>query len=439
MSLIAISSASFCGGEEVSAATARRLGYGLLTTTGLLEETSRRSGLPVEKVVKSLGGHRALIGWLNTERERAVAVFRRVLAEKIGEDGLVVEGAGTHVLPASLSHVLRVGLAAPLDHRVEKCMATLGVDRGDAEDRIKADDEELYSLTRHLRGTTPWARGLFDIFLPMDSTSVDEAVDIICEGVAAPALRVGAAARESVRDFLLAANVALALAEEGKGRGLDVTANAGEVLVTINRYVMWLEKFERDVTRIASKVEGVSQVRTTIGPDFKRPDIYPGLDLEAPAKILLVDDEVEFVQTLSERLQTRNLNSAIAYDGPQALAMAEADEPEVILLDVKMPGMDGLEVLETLRKKHPRIRVIMLTAHGSEEGAKRARELGAYAYLRKPANIDELARLMNEACHEARGSGQAGEAESPAPPTDGDAGEEAEQAEEGEANREDGR
>jgi DNA-binding response OmpR family regulator len=128
--------------------------------------------------------------------------------------------------------------------------------------------------------------------------------------------------------------------------------------------------------------------------------------LEAPTKVLLVDDEKEFVHALSERLENRSIPSAIAYDGEQALEAVAREQPEVIVLDLKMPGIDGLEVLRRVKRSDARTEVIILTGHGSDAEEARAAELGAFAYLRKPVEIEELTRTMKEAyrqVEEARG------------------------------------
>jgi DNA-binding response OmpR family regulator len=120
-------------------------------------------------------------------------------------------------------------------------------------------------------------------------------------------------------------------------------------------------------------------------------------DESPPVRILLVDDEKEFVQTLAERLETRGLRPSIAYDGEQALEMVARDEPEVMILDLKMPGIDGLEVLRRVGRSHPHIQVIMLTGHGSEADRESAEELGVFDYLHKPTNIRGLVELIQEA------------------------------------------
>jgi DNA-binding NtrC family response regulator len=107
-------------------------------------------------------------------------------------------------------------------------------------------------------------------------------------------------------------------------------------------------------------------------------------------KLLLVDDESEFLETLTDRLDLRDLKTNVAYNGKQALSAVEQEEPDVIVLDVKMPEMDGIEVLSRIKKAYPHVEVIILTGHGSEQDEQRARELGAFDYLRKPADLETL-------------------------------------------------
>ncbi|MBW1981250.1 MAG: response regulator [Deltaproteobacteria bacterium] len=114
-------------------------------------------------------------------------------------------------------------------------------------------------------------------------------------------------------------------------------------------------------------------------------------------KVLLVDDETDFVKALAERLQMRDLRSDAVYDGEQALTFVDEQEPDVMILDLKMPGIDGMEVLRRVKKAYPNIQVIILTGHGTEKDEEEARRLGAFDYLEKPVNLDVLVRKMKEA------------------------------------------
>ncbi len=118
----------------------------------------------------------------------------------------------------------------------------------------------------------------------------------------------------------------------------------------------------------------------------------------------MVDDEREFIQTLSERLVSRNVGSYAVYDGQQALDFIHDDNPDVMILDLKMPGIDGIEVLKQTKKINPRIEVIILTGHGTIDDEKACMELGAFAYLRKPADIEKLSATINDAYHKIENS-----------------------------------
>lgn len=114
-------------------------------------------------------------------------------------------------------------------------------------------------------------------------------------------------------------------------------------------------------------------------------------------KVLLVDDEEDFVKSLSERLEMRDLESNVALNGKQALASMKQDEPGVMVLDLKMPGMDGMEVLRRVREAYPNVQVIILTGHGTDKDEEEAKKLGAFAYLQKPVEMERLVDTLRKA------------------------------------------
>ena len=116
-------------------------------------------------------------------------------------------------------------------------------------------------------------------------------------------------------------------------------------------------------------------------------------------KILLVDDEKQFVDTLAERLAMRGFEARVAYDGPEALKAVELPT-DVIVLDLRMPGMDGFEVLRNVKKSNPQVQVIILTGHGGDAEEQTAYRMGAYNFLRKPMDIEELLICISMAYRE---------------------------------------
>jgi DNA-binding NtrC family response regulator len=114
-------------------------------------------------------------------------------------------------------------------------------------------------------------------------------------------------------------------------------------------------------------------------------------------KVLLVDDEAEFLDTLVKRIKKRDVNVTGVESGEKALAFLGEQAVDVVVLDVRMPGMDGIETLRELKKRHPLVEVIMLTGHASLEVAIEGMELGAFDYLMKPIDIDELIKKISDA------------------------------------------
>jgi DNA-binding NtrC family response regulator len=114
-------------------------------------------------------------------------------------------------------------------------------------------------------------------------------------------------------------------------------------------------------------------------------------------KVLLVDDEAEFLETLIKRIKKRNVDITGANSGEEALKALAREQVDVVVLDVRMPGMDGIETLKALKKAYPLTEVIMLTGHASVEAAVKGMELGAFDYLMKPMQIDDLLYKIQDA------------------------------------------
>lgn len=114
-------------------------------------------------------------------------------------------------------------------------------------------------------------------------------------------------------------------------------------------------------------------------------------------KILIVDDEEDFVDTMVKRLRAKGLHAEGVYRGKDAIRMLDEQEFDVCVLDLRMPGMDGLETLREMKKKQPQLEVIVLTGHGSPDSGVLGLQLGAYNYVMKPVPFDELFEQMEQA------------------------------------------
>ncbi|HET8539930.1 MAG TPA: response regulator [Anaeromyxobacter sp.] len=119
-------------------------------------------------------------------------------------------------------------------------------------------------------------------------------------------------------------------------------------------------------------------------------------------RILLVDDEEEFVRALSERLQLRDLSSRTAFSGDQAMRVVGEAAPDIMVLDLKMPGTSGMEVLRLVKHRYPEVQVIVLTGHGNDLDEAEARSIGIFDWLRKPVDIEVLVGRIRAAYQESR-------------------------------------
>jgi len=120
-------------------------------------------------------------------------------------------------------------------------------------------------------------------------------------------------------------------------------------------------------------------------------------DRNKPIRILFVDDEIGFVDVISKRMSIRNMKVTRAYSGKEALQALKKEDFDVTVLDLKMEDMDGIEILKIFKKIAPDLPVIMLTGHGSEEAARDGIRFGAFDYLTKPCDFEELILKIKEA------------------------------------------
>lgn len=115
--------------------------------------------------------------------------------------------------------------------------------------------------------------------------------------------------------------------------------------------------------------------------------------------VLFVDDETDFVESLIKRMERRNIKAYGVHSGEEALELLAAAEipVDVVVLDVRMQGMNGIETLKTLKQRHPLIEVVMLSGHANLAVAKEGMEMGAFDYLMKPVDLDELLYKLEDA------------------------------------------
>jgi len=123
------------------------------------------------------------------------------------------------------------------------------------------------------------------------------------------------------------------------------------------------------------------------------------MEKEMEAKVLLVDDEQDFLETLSNRLEMRGLKVSAVTSGEQAISEARQQDYDAIVVDLAMPGIDGLETLKRIKADNPNAEIIMLTGHASVQSGVEAMKLGAGDFLQKPVELTELMSKIGEAKH----------------------------------------
>ncbi len=398
MSVIALFSGAYCQGEVVAREVAQTLGYQLINDQTLIAKTRQRFNLKETGLSRALAGKTSIFNAFTHERERALAYLKGVLADTLEEDDLLLQGFAGHLIPRRISHVLRVCQIADVKYRAGLAGRQENLSEKEALKRVLKEDEKCVSWVEYLyQQADPWHADLYDMVIPMDKTDLADAAALICRNIKRTVLQVTAESRRAVADFVLASRVELQLA--GAGHHVGVTCQDGDITVIINKHVLRLAALEAELKRIVSTVSGVGNIETKVGAGYYQTDIYRRYDFELslPSQVLLVDEEREFVQTLSERLQMRELGSVVVYNGEEALSVVADEEPQVMVLDLKTPGIDGVEVLRRVKKEHPKVEVIVLTAHGSKEIEKLCLELGAFAYLEKPVDIEIVTQKVQEA------------------------------------------
>jgi two-component system response regulator CpxR len=402
MSVVSIFSGSFCSAEEVAHLVADKLGYPLLRDEDLIGRAVKQGWPSAETLRRAMYGRTSVFNQFSHEKERAVAWLKLAMAEFLENEDMVFLGHAAQLMPGYISHVLKVCLIAETKYRAKKASREQGLDQKEAIARIHRDDGTAIHWVEYLKVKNPWDAELYDILIPMDKVIVVEAVDTICAYTKGMPLRPTAGSRQAVMDFQLASKIEQVLAKEGHNpHHLKISANSGTAKITINKKVMRLAKLAEDLEEHARSIPGVDEVKVDAGPDYYQADVYRHADFKLPSKVLLVDDEREFAQTLSERLMLREIGSAVVYNGEEALRLVAEDEPEVLVLDLKMPGIDGMEVLRQLKRDYPEVKVIILTGHGSESDKETCLQLGAFAYLEKPVDIERLSQVMQEAYNAA--------------------------------------
>lgn len=394
MSILTITNGLHANSEKIVHLLGEKFNCRIVTDAEILEKTHYTQNIDLTTLQKVLESRQIAFNDFTHEREKCLSALKKTLADLVSEGNCILHGIIGHLIPKATTHVMRVLIIAEKAQRIKNGMAK-GLSEKEATREIELSDKHAILWTTALFNQKAWDESLYDIVIPSGKLDANQAVDLVSKYLQKLPFTLEDLIKQEVSDFKLLADVELALSHIGQG--LLVESNRGNVTVTIDKKVMLLTKFQQKIIQTAEAVPGVVSVETKIGQNYYKGNIIHNYEFETPLRILLVDDEKEFVQTLSERLKMRQFTNEIAYNGQEALDFTDEEDTEVILLDLKMPGIDGFEVLRTIKRTKPHIEVIILTGHGSEKDRETCMNLGAFAYLQKPADIDLITQTMKKA------------------------------------------
>lgn len=393
MSSIALFNNIFTYEKEIRDKLATASGYVIMEDADIIEEACTRFDVDKDKLIRTLYSHTSVFNQFTLEREFNTVCLKRVLADHVKRSQIIFAGYITHLIPPSVSHVLKVAVVDEKSSRILRAVKE-GLTEKKALKVIKNNDRKVTGWTDFIHGKDANDPSLYDIVIPLEGDDPELAVQLILENYHKPAVMMTDLSIQAADDMVIGARVESALLAKGYKTGVE--CSRGQVTLFVNKSVLNFSRLAACLTKIAETVEGVEGVNVVTGKNY-HVSVYRDQEFSLPPRVLLVDDEQDFVQTLSDRLNTRDYGSYPVFDGEQALDLLDNETPDVMVLDLKMPGMNGVEVLHKTKEVKPEIEIIILTGHGSEEDRKRCMELGAYAYLQKPVDINNLTAVIDEA------------------------------------------
>jgi len=393
MAILSIFSASFCKGEEIADILSKKLDRKRIDIN-LMDAAAEQFGTNPKNFTRAMEGPPFVFNKFTHRREKTLAQLKLKLAETLS-DKQILFGYASHLVPSNIGHVMRICLLADSAWRIQNLQKVTDEDDRDAARQLREDDLKSAQWTQFIHKKNPWDKTLYDLVIMVNESGIDGTVRLIEENKNRPVLAYSESSLRSLEDFLVTARCEMEMID--KGHPHKVSCSEGIVTVVVNEYVVLMDRLESEINKILGSVKGVKEIHVKPGPNYRPSSVFANIELDLPEKVLLVDDEKDFVTTLSERLQMRDVEPAVVYSGEEALNLLEDETPDVMVLDLRMPGIDGIEVLKKVKQEHPSVAVIILTGHGSEKDRELCMSLGAFAYLEKPVDIDELSDTMKRA------------------------------------------
>ena len=383
MPLISTFGATYCNITSVVEVLSEKTGYDRTDDADITARAGRIFGTPKTKLEQVFSVTGQTFNRFTHEKEYCIAQLKQALAQRlIGEGSLMINGFVGQLIPKSVSHVVRVCLVADLETRIETVIREKNLSEEEAIYRLRGEDEDRAAWIHRIHHTDdPWEPSLYDVVASTDKLTAAEIADLVCTKLKNDAVQPTDSSMNAVNDFLLASRVEAAMF--GAGHDVHVEARAGTVTLTMNRRVLLLGRLKQELESILEKMLGVHSVRIAKKATNESDSFHRSSTGETAPHVLLVDDEREFVQGLSERLTVRHMLTTVNYDGESALETLKDTTPEVMVLDLKMLGIDGIEVLRRVKRERPEVEVIILTGYGSEANRAACMAMGAFCVFGK--------------------------------------------------------
>lgn len=398
MSSISIFPCSLTNGDKIVEELHANLQLDIYTDRQLFEDTKKKFGVETEELEKLMYRKTSVFNKFTLEKEKAASMFRIVLANKIaGPANNLFYGLHSLLIPKDVTEVLRVLVVDTIQARIERGVSN-GLDKNAAKREVKQNDISAFSWSDFLYNEEPYQRSLYDLVIPVNGRTHEDIAEEILRFYRKTAVLRTVESQQAVRNMGTAAEVERKLLSYGHKVPVQVDNN--KAIITIeNRIIDWND-VAGSLTHFAKEVQGVDVVEIK-KVDSPGSSIYRRQKFELPSKVLFVDDEREFVQAVSHRLIDRDVGTYGVYDGAEALEVIKEDQPDVMVLDLKMPGLHGTEVLRRTKDIAPHVEVIILTGHGTVKDEQECMELGAFAYLNKPVDIEKLSATIKAAYEKA--------------------------------------
>jgi len=366
----------------------------IYTDENLIGETATRFWANSERLKKMMYSKTSVFNQFTLEKEKAVNMFRQILAEKLlAQEEYLFHGFLTSLIPREVTEVLRVLVVDKKEGRIDRAVLE-GLAIGEAKKRIRNHDISAFSWTDFLFEKEAYESSLYDLVVPVEKKDHRQITKEILGCFHKTSILRTPESQKAAQNMKMSAEIENLLLSHG--HKMDVKSNDGAVTLVIQKSVFNFGGLEKEVTDLVQKVAGVQEIVIEKHKSYVD-SVYRQQKFSLPSKVLFVDDEREFVQTVSQRLISRDVGTYGVFDGKEALDLIVEDRPEVMVLDLKMPGMHGVEVLRQTKEMAPEIEVIILTGHGTTKDMEECMKLGAFAYMNKPVNIEELSATIKAA------------------------------------------